>query len=157
MVHAYSKKRRACLPVLAAFGLAVSLSACNPIVAKRGYIPDEMAVESIGIGVDNKESVYQRLGSPSTTATFNEEVWYYISSRHEARAFFAPKVTEREVLAVFFGEDDMVADIGKYGLEDGQVVAYVERKTPTRGKELGFLEQIFGNLGRLPAPGAGNQ
>ena len=95
----------------------------------------------------------QRLGSPSTTGTFENEVWYYISTRHERRAFFAEKVTDRQVLAVVFSENDLVNDLGRYGLEDGQVVSYVDRKTPTRGKELGFLEQIFGNLGRLPAPG----
>ncbi len=133
--------------------LTAACNPINPIVDKRGYVPDAERLSSIQIGVDNKDSVYSRLGSPSTDATFGGDVWYYISSRHERIAFMAPKVTERQVVAIQFDQEDMVADIGHYGLEDGQIISYVERRTPTRGKELTFLEQIFGNLGRLPAPG----
>ncbi len=32
---------------------------------------------------------------------------------------------------------------------DRQVVAYVNRSTPTAGHEFGVLEQIFGNVGRF--------
>ena len=37
-------------------------------------------------------------------------------------------------------------------------VNYVARKTPTRGRELSVLEQIFGTIGRLPTDriGGGN-
>jgi len=37
-------------------------------------------------------------------------------------------------------------------------VNYVDRKTPTRGRELSVLEQIFGTIGRLPTDrlGGGN-
>jgi outer membrane protein assembly factor BamE (lipoprotein component of BamABCDE complex) len=138
----------------------IVVAACNPIkpmVTKRGYVPDEERLASIEVGVDNKDSVYSRLGSPSTDASFDRDVWYYISSRHERTAFMPAVVADREVVSISFDETDMVSDIGHYGLEDGKVVAYVERKTPTRGKELGFLEQMFGNLGRLPAPSSGPQ
>ena len=37
----------------------------------------------------------------------------------------------------------------RFELEDGQEVAMVERETPTRGKELSLLQQLFGNLGRF--------
>ena len=40
-----------------------------------------------------------------------------------------------------------------YGLEEGKIISYVDRTTPTRGRELTVLQQLFGNLGRL---GAGN-
>ncbi len=135
--------------VLAVLAMA---AACTPIVDKHGYIPDPERMASIKVGVDNKESVYQRLGSPSTVATFGGEVWYYISSVEERKAFLAPKITKRDIIAIHFDEDDYVADISGYDVTDGKVVAYVDRKTPTRGKELTFLEQMFGNIGRLPAP-----
>ena len=135
----------------AIFSMILALG-CSPISDKRGYIRDEIKIDSVQIGVDNKESVYQRLGSPSTTISLGLDVWYYITSREERFGFFAPKATYREITAVAFDEDDFVADITDYGLEDGKVVSYVSRKTPTRGKELTLLEQMFGNLGRLPAP-----
>ncbi len=134
---------------------ALATSACNPIVNKHGYVPDQERISSVQIGVDNKESVYQRLGSPSTAASFDSEVWYYISSKEETLAFFAPKVTQRDIVAVIFDDEEYVVDIAGYTVEDGKVVEYVGRKTPTRGKELSFLEQMFGNIGRLPAPSQG--
>lgn len=140
---------------LATIGVLFSITlalGCSPIADKRGYIRDDPKIESIQIGVDNKESVYQRLGSPSTSASLGLEVWYYITSREERFGFFAPKTTYREITAVAFDENDFVADIADYGLQDGKVVSFVGRKTPTRGKELTFLEQMFGNIGRLPAP-----
>ena len=122
---------------------------------RHGHVLEEEKIASIAIGVDSKDSVMSRLGSPSTIGTFNTDVWYYISSQEERFAFFAPTTTYRDILVVEFGQTNLVSDIGNYTLADGKVINYAGRKTPTRGKELGFLEQMFGNIGRLPAPGRG--
>ena len=44
-------------------------------------------------------------------------------------------------------------------IEDGRYVNYSDRKTPTRGREVSVLEQIFGSVGRLPTDrlGGGQQ
>jgi len=141
------------LGIAMAVALGVAASGCSGIVDKRGYVRDEAAFGSVEVGVDNKESVYQRLGSPSTMASISDNTWYYISSHEKRVAFFAPEVTDREITAIEFDENEMVKEVNNYGLEDGRVVAYDDDKTPTRGKELSFLEQMFGNIGRLPAPG----
>jgi hypothetical protein len=36
-----------------------------------------------------------------------------------------------------------------YDVNDGRVLAYNSRITPTRGRELGILEQLFGTIGSL--------
>jgi outer membrane protein assembly factor BamE (lipoprotein component of BamABCDE complex) len=36
-----------------------------------------------------------------------------------------------------------------YGMQDGEIVDLQTRVTPTRGKELTILGQLFGNLGRF--------
>ncbi|MBI1211307.1 MAG: outer membrane protein assembly factor BamE [Alphaproteobacteria bacterium] len=123
------------------------LSACAPIKDVRGYVPDEEKVASIKIGEDTKQSVQDKLGTPSSTAAFGDPTWYYISSEQEQYAFFTPDVTKREILAVQFGDNGKVSEVRNYGIEDGQVVALVDRETPSRGKELSFLQQIFGNIG----------
>ncbi len=134
---------------------ALGVTGCSPIVDKRGYVPEEEKLSSVSIGSDDKERIYTKLGSPSTMATFEENTWYYISSRTERFGFFAPRITDRQIVAVTFDENDVVTNVANYGLEDGRVVNYVDRSTPTRGKELTFLEQMFGNIGRLPGPGGG--
>ena len=133
------------------------LSACAPIRDVRGYIPDEERIGDIQIGKDTRDSVQSKLGTPSSTAAFGDPVWYYISTEQERYAFFQPDVTKRQILAVEFSEDGKVTDMRKYGIEDGQVIALVDRETPSRGREMSLLQQLFGNMGGLPASVPGSQ
>jgi len=95
------------------------------------------------------------MGSPSTVSTVDGEAWYYISSKFETVAFYQPEEIERTVAAVYFDKTEAVQQIAYYGLEDGQIVNFVDRKTPTRGKELTILGQLFGNLGRFNSQSSG--
>lgn len=132
------------------------LSACAPIKDVRGYVPDDEKVASVRVGADTRDTVQDKLGTPSSTATFGEPTWYYISTEQERYAFFKPDVIKRQILAVQFSEDGKVADLRTYGIEDGQVISLVDRETPSRGKEMSFLQQMFGNMGAMPpsAPGS---
>jgi outer membrane protein assembly factor BamE (lipoprotein component of BamABCDE complex) len=134
----------------------VGLAACAPIKDVRGYVPDEEKLASVRVGGDTRDSVQEKLGTPSSTAAFGDPTWYYISTEQERYAFFKPEVTKRQILAVEFSEDGKVADIRAYGIEDGQVIALVDRETPSRGKEMSFLQQVFGNMGAMPANVPGN-
>ncbi|MFL2843604.1 MAG: outer membrane protein assembly factor BamE [Alphaproteobacteria bacterium] len=132
----------------------VFLSAsCSPIVENRGYVFDEKLLDQIKVNETISNDVMDILGSPSTTSAIDASTWYYIFSKAETVAFYHPTVTERRVLAVSFDDDNKVNNLKYYGLEEGKIISYVDRTTPTRGRELTVLQQLFGNLGRL---GAGN-
>ena len=122
---------------------AASLVACAPVENQRGYVPDQEVVSSIQVGMDTKDTVSKKLGDPSTAATFSNDIWYYISAHVEQNAFFAPRATDRNILAVEFAKDGKVSDVHKYTLADGRVVDFVSRETPTRGKELSLIQSIF--------------
>jgi len=132
------------------------VAACAPIRDVRGYVPDQEKIASVRVGGDTRESVQEKLGTPSSTATFGDPTWYYISTEQERYAFFQPDVTKRQILAIQFSDNGKVEEMRTYGVEDGQVVALVDRETPSRGKEMSFLQQMFGNMGALPpsAPGS---
>jgi hypothetical protein len=50
-------------------------------------------------------------------------------------------------------DGDTVSSVEKFGLERGRIVAYNDEITPTRGRELGVLEQLLGNVGQTaPIP-----
>lgn len=102
-----------------------------------------------------KAEVEALLGSPSTTATVNVtgDSYYYISSVVEQRSFLEPKEIDRKVLAVRFDQFEQVESFAHYGLEDGRIININSRKTPTRGKELSVLQQLFSNIGKFGAPG----
>ena len=144
------------MPVLATMAVA-SLAACAPVENQRGYVPDQMALSSIQIGMDTKDTVSKKLGDPSTSATFGSDTWYYISAHVEQNAFFAPRATERNIVAVEFAGDGKVMDVHKYTLADGKVVDFVTRETPTRGREQTLLQQIFNAVpGRVGQPSPAN-
>lgn len=132
------------LLVVAMLGAA----ACSPILHTHGYTPRTDELERIQVGVDNRTTVQNKLGRPSTLGAFDDEEWLYISIKSETVAFFEPEVVEQQVVMVVFNEAGVVSDVGRYGMEEGRVVDLVRRTTPTSGRELTVLQQVFGNLGR---------
>jgi len=138
--------------IAATLTVALLATACGQIVDQRGHQPVPGTVEKLEVGTQGRDDVLRLMGSPSTVATFGDEVWYYISTRNETTAFLAPRVLEQRVVAVSFGGDGRVREIKQYELKDGREVDMVARKTPTAGKELTILEQIMGNVGKFSAP-----
>jgi outer membrane protein assembly factor BamE (lipoprotein component of BamABCDE complex) len=137
---------------LALTGLAAG--ACTPIRESHGWVADSSSENAaVQPGVDTKSTVMARMGSPSTTANFGANDWYYITALQQNFAYFKPKTTARKITVVRFNTDDVVASVDQFGLEKGKVINYSGQKTPTRGRELGLLEQIFGTVGtQLPIP-----
>lgn len=145
--------RAAAVALLAATGAV----ACTPVQTTHGFRADSAEATQVQVGVDTKTTVLQRLGTPSTIAAFDQTSWYYISATQQRIAFFRPRTTERQIIVVRFDANDLVTAVDRYGVERGQVVAYNDDATPTRGRELGLLEQIFGNVGATPPIRAGEE
>ena len=140
-----------------AFAATAMVSACSPIRSYHGYQTDKTSPTEIEPGEDTRSTVLARLGSPSTKSVFDDNTWFYMSSQYSSIAYFKPKITEREIVAIKFGEDDVVDEIVQYDADDGEVLQYASRKTATRGRQLGLLEQLFGNVGTVRLPNQDNQ
>lgn len=142
------------LTAAAAVALATATAACAPVQTYNGFRPDRNNEEipDPQVGVDTRDTVQQRFGSPSTTAVFDQTAWYYVSSVQERVAFYTPRTVDRRVMVVRF-DGDTVSAVEKFGLERGRLVAYNDEETPTRGRELGVIEQLLGNVGNTaPIP-----
>ncbi|MBA2590667.1 MAG: outer membrane protein assembly factor BamE [Alphaproteobacteria bacterium] len=119
------------------------LVACAPVISQRGYLPDPGSESAIKAGGDTKTSVQARLGYASTTATFGNDSWYYISATEKQVAFFKPTVLKRQITAVYFDKNNKVIGVRHYGLQDGHVIAFETRETPARGRETTFLQELL--------------
>ena len=135
-------------------GLLV-LGACAPLSDIQGHVPDEEQIAKIQPKLSNQSDVLRLLGSPSNVGTFETTTWYYISKHTETFAFFEKDLLKQQVLAISFSNTGIVEKIERYGLDDARKIELVERVTPTRGKELGLFQQIFGNIGRFTGEGSG--
>tara|TARA_R110000868_G_scaffold29889_10_gene111066 strand:- start:5591 stop:6076 length:486 start_codon:yes stop_codon:yes gene_type:complete len=141
------------LRALLATGITVGfLSACSPTLTNHGNIPDAEIIKSIRIGTSNRDQIQAMLGTPSAVATFDKEAWYYIGSRVSQIAFWEPDLLERQVLVIRFDKQGVVEQLERLDKQDGRDVQIVDRKTPTRGKELTVLEQLLGNVGKFSGP-----
>jgi outer membrane protein assembly factor BamE (lipoprotein component of BamABCDE complex) len=134
---------------LALLVLPLAVAACTPTVANRGNLveADRLALVQVG---SSKDEVFQTLGSPTMISTFDDNTWYYMGQRTEQTAFFSPEIMDRQIVVVHFDDKDKVTSIDKRGRD--QTIASVdtvERATPSSGRELTFLEQLVGNVGRF--------
>lgn len=137
------------LAIAAATGAILATGACAPITTYSGFQAIDANPKDVVVGTDTKSTVRARLGSPSTTSTFEDDIWFYVAQVKERVAFRKPVVVNREVVAIRFNEDtEVVESLDHYTLEDGKQIAYSDRETPTRGRELTVLEQLLGNVGR---------
>ena len=144
---------------IAALGCAVlALGACSSIRESRGFVTDGVLVNSVQPGIDNRRSVEGTLGRPTFESQYGENTWYYISSITGRKPFVRPRIREHSVLAIQFDDAGNVESVERSGVED---VVYLQPdgdKTPTLGRERGFLEDLFGNIGQvggIGAPGGG--
>ena len=133
------------------------LTGCTPVVTQRGYLPDADAEAGIVVGRDTKSTIEDKLGDPSVQAMFANDAWYYVSGRDKQIAFFRPTIETRNILAIYFDKDGKVTAMRHFGLEDGHVVAFETRTTPSRGRELTFLQQLFNATPGVPGAGMNQQ
>lgn len=139
------------LSLLAALAAPVAVSACTPTTATRGNIVEDYRLSEVIPGVSTRTTVLQSLGSPTTQAPFDENVWYYIGQKTEKRGIFDPKVVDKKVVVVAFNADGIVQTVDQVNADEIDV-AVVRRKTPTSGNEITVLQQLLGNVGRFNKP-----
>ena len=135
-------------------GLTVlALVACTPLVRTYGYVPTEEDLSEIIVGVDTRDTVADVIGAPTSSGVLRESGYYYVAQTKETVGARAPRVIEREVVAISFDQAGVVTNIERFGLEDGNVVALTRRVTDSNVQGVSFLRQLLGGLGQL-APGA---
>lgn len=138
---------------LAVLSAAVIVTGCSTTVEQRGNLPPPDEISQIHPGKTTKEQVVKILGTPSSVGVFNENAWYYISRRTSQFSFFDPKLLDQQVFIVDFDDHDVVKAVEHKTTADGQEITPVARTTPAPGRELSFLEQIVGNLGKFNGGG----
>lgn len=136
-------RRRGLALVLAAALAGVALGGCTAEQFQKGYILPEGALEQIPIGA-SQDQVLLVLGTPSTVATLNGDVFYYISQRAERKvAFMNQQIIDQRVIGIYFDKNRHVTRLANYGLKDGKIFDFISRTTPTSGQEISYLTPLF--------------
>ncbi|PIE16899.1 MAG: cell envelope protein SmpA [Rhodobacterales bacterium] len=129
----------------------VALGGCSAIYRNHGYVPTDSDLEQIVVGVDTRETVAEAIGRPTSFGMLQSGGWYYTQSRWRHFAYKAPKVIDRQIVAITYRKDGVVENIERFTLEDGRIIALSRRVTDSNIKGLSLLRQLMGNLGNLRA------
>lgn len=145
------RRDRRYIPAAALIALAATMAGCTigglGETTEHGYVVSPMALEQVPVG-SSRDQVLVALGTPSTTGSYDGEVFYYISQRRSRPVqFMNSRVIDQRVLAVYFDGESRVSRIANYGMQDGQVFDFVTRTTPTGGRDLNFIQQMLTGLG----------
>lgn len=141
---------------VAVLGCAMlALGACSSIRESRGFVNDPVLTRSVQPGIDNRRSVEATLGRPTFESQYGENTWYYISSVTGRRPFVRPRIRDHAVMAIQFDDAGNVESVERSGIEEVVFLQPDGDKTPTLGRERGFLEDLFGNIGQVGGLGGG--
>lgn len=138
---------------LAVLSCLVVLASCGATKLKdsHGYVPDDTLLKEVMVGLDTKETVARIIGRPGTEGILDDRGWYYVKSDYERFLWREPVEVDREVVAVSFTNNGVVQNVERFGLEDGRVIALSRRVTTSNTQGIGFLRQLFSNLGTFDA------
>lgn len=142
----------------AALGAILLLAGCGllaPPPTVRGNHPDAEQLRELTPGTSTKQDVTALIGSPTAHATFDDNTWLYIGERTQKRIAQTPAVVAQKVVVVTFNDAGVLEHIDVKDQADAMPVSVIARTTPSPGTEAGFLQQLFGNIGKF-VPGTGS-
>lgn len=142
-----ARARRAA-PVAALVLAGLMLAGCAETITKHGHQFRDTDLQQINTGM-SQEQVKLTLGTPTTTSVIGgSATYYYVSSIEAEKVFLSPRETDRQVVAIYFNQANIVQQVANYGLKDGKVFDFISRTTPAPGaKDEGVLKALFRNLG----------
>ncbi|MGE3693539.1 MAG: outer membrane protein assembly factor BamE [Novosphingobium sp.] len=138
-----------------AVGLAALATGCTTIRDHRGYLSDAALVDSVQPGIDNRRSVESALGRPTFVSQFGDKSWFYVSQETSQKPFKRARSQDQTILRVRFDEAGNVVGVDRAGMEKVARLDPDGHKTPTLGRDRTFIEDLFGNIGSVGAPGVG--
>lgn len=125
------------------------LAGCAATITSHGYAPTDTVLKQIAVGVDDRASVEQTIGRPRATGVIGDDAWYYLSSKVRHYAYQAPRVIDRQLVAIRFDKKGRVANIERFTLKDGKVIVLNRRVTKSGISGVSFIRQMLRNLGRV--------
>jgi outer membrane protein assembly factor BamE (lipoprotein component of BamABCDE complex) len=138
------------IALVGVMSLLVLMGGCSRIREHQGYLTDQLIVDSILPGIDNRDSVEGSMGRPTFVSQFGPERWYYISRTTKQLAFGDPKPIDQYLFVIQFDPAGNVVSIDKdLGTEQLAKISPEGAKTPTLGRERSVFDDVFGNIGTV--------
>ena len=129
------------------FAPILLLSSCVVHVKDHGYEQNSKNFSTLKVNHSTKEEVLDLVGSPSTTSSFNDDSWYYVSIKTKKVSLFNPDVSEHAVTKLQFKEG-VLSNISRIDNKKKRVLNFNKSESPTKGDDSAPLKDFFYNVGR---------
>ena len=108
------------------------------------------------MGKDTRDVIRKLIGIPSTKGVLGDNSWYYIANKFRYFGWKDPEEINREIVAITFNKSNIVKNIERYDLSDGEVITISRRVTTKTVKDNVLLKQLSENFGKVNLPAAIN-
>ena len=123
----------------------------------RGGVPIRPSQMERINSAKTKADVADILGTPAATNMVGAEKWFYYNSEGTKFAFFDPKFSQYNILAITFDSSDNISDIHLSNLADKDIVFDTDHETDLPSDiKLHFFQELFGNIGKFSNSGISN-
>ena len=142
----------ACVPLLLG-GCAVFA----PIPEPRGSLIEKTDYAQLKPGTSTRSDVLDLLGSPTSHATFNDNMWIYISMITSPTPLGFPSIDKQQVVVLNFDNAGVLRKLDTLNRKDAIRVGMVGETTPAPGTKTSVIQELLGNVGKYnPMSGMGS-
>jgi len=139
--------RHTALGLLTCIGLA-GCSVFQSIPQPRGSLIEKADYSQLKPGTSTRSDVVDLLGSPTSHATFDDNVWIYVSMVTVPTPLSFPSVKKQDVVVLSFDNSGVLRSLDTLHKKNSVDVGMVNATTPTPGSHNNIFQELLGNVGR---------
>ena len=118
-------------------------------ITHKGNIFDNNDVESIRVGLTDKNDILHTFGYPLNTSYFDKNIWIYYSYQMKEILFFKPYISDQKVLVIRFNEEtNVVNDMYLYNIDTNNYEILNTTDTSIQDKQ-NVIQDILSNIGQI--------
>ena len=129
--------------VVFCFFLLLFLYNCQPRITNHGNFFNKENINYIKKSKLNKAEIIEIFGTPSTTSTFSDNVWYYMSQVQSEKAYFKVKNISSKILKITFDKNKFVKKYSILTEKDSYDITISPEKTVSSLQNHNTLIQEF--------------
>lgn len=131
------------------FLLVLFTSSCiSRSITHKGNIFDNNDVDSIRVGLTDKNDILQNFGYPLNTSYFDKNIWIYYSYQMKEILFFKPYISDQKVLVVRFNNENIVSDMYLYNIDSNNYEILNTTDTSLQDNQ-NVIQDILSNIGQI--------
>jgi len=105
------------------------------------------ALSKLEVNKSTKEDVIELFGNPSTSSTFDDNTWYYMSLEKKGVSFLKPNITNQRSVRLRF-KNNLLIEIKKFNGNENKSFKFNKKETQVNGNDRTVLKDFVRNLGR---------